>query len=170
MIQNLIIVKDSAPILNESFGKCNRFEIDPILISTFLEAIFKFSKEFKRGTLKQLKFEDSKINYLKRKKMLFIIITDENFRNRIARRKLRKIARVFLRRYKKTLNNSFIDIKQFQDFKGILIRLGIVRNKCDDLNCKICYSETENKILLKKYLINKNTTTEDYGRNLVETK
>ena len=103
MIQNLIIIKDGSTLLSENFGSCHKLHGNPILLSGFFDALVSFSEEFEQGSLDQLKFKNSNVNFLKSDGLLYIIVSDldDSFSN--ISTKLRKIARLFFGEYGKFL-------------------------------------------------------------------
>jgi hypothetical protein len=139
MIQNLIVIKNGTAIYNGTFGDCHKLNSDPMLLSAFFDALLAFAKEFEQGTLEQLKFKKSNINYLKINDLLFIAITDISDKINVIKSKLGKIASLFKERYDKILNNYSGEISQFMDFGNILIESNIAQKNCGEhSDCHDC--------------------------------
>ena len=139
MIQNLIIIKDGSTLLSENFGSCHKLHRNPILLSGFFDALVSFSEEFEQGSLDQLKFKNSNVNFLKSDGLLYIIVSDldDSFSN--ISTKLRKIARLFFGEYGKFLIDFSGEITSFDKFSMILLDLGIAQKNCGNHSeCSEC--------------------------------
>lgn len=132
MIQNLIVIKNGTAIFNGNFGDCHKLNSDPMLLSAFFDALLTFALEFEQGTLEQLKFKKSNINYLKMNDLLFIAITDISDDINVIKSKLGKVANLFIERYDKILVNYSGEITKFRDFGDILIELEIAQKNCGE--------------------------------------
>jgi len=130
MIQNLIIIKDGSTLLSENFGNCYSLHGNPILLSGFFDALISFSEEFEQGSLDQLKFKNSNVNFLKSDGLLYIIVSDLDDSLASIRTKLRRIARLFFGEYGKFLINFNGEITSFEKFKKTLLELGIAQKNC----------------------------------------
>ena len=139
MIQNLIIIKNGATIFNENFGECHKLNSNPMLLSAFFDALLSFAEEFEQGTLEQLKFKKSNINYLKFDDLLYIAITDITDETNVIKSKLNKVAELFTEKYEINLLNHSGEFTQFRNFSDILIELGIAQRNCGEhSDCSEC--------------------------------
>ena len=130
MIQNLIIIKDGTTLLSENFGNCNSLHGNPILLSGFFDALVSFSEEFEQGSLDQLKFKDSNVNFLKSNGLLYIIVSNLDDSFTTISTKLKKIARLFFGEYGEFLIDFNGEITSFDKFKTTLLDLGIAQKNC----------------------------------------
>ncbi len=130
MIQNLIIIKDGATLLSENFGSCHSLQGNPILLSGFFDALISFSEEFEQGSLDQLKFKNTNVNFLKSDGLLYIIVSDIEDSFASISTKLRRIARLFFGEYGKFLVDFSGEITSFDNFKVTLLDLGIAQKNC----------------------------------------
>ncbi|MGC9780773.1 MAG: hypothetical protein HZR80_16140 [Candidatus Heimdallarchaeota archaeon] len=130
MIQNLIIIKDGTTLLNDNFGNCHSLNSNPILLSAFFEALISFSEEFEQGTLEQLKFENTNVNFLKSNGLLYILVSDTSDRMQTIRSKLKKIARLFNEKFGNTVKDFTGEITSFSQFKNTLLELEIAQKNC----------------------------------------
>ena len=130
MIQNLIIIKDGSTLLSENFGSCHSLHGNPILLSGFFEALISFSEEFEQGSLDQLKFKNTNMNFLKSDGLLYIIVSDLDDSFTTISTKLRRIARLFFGEYGTFLTDFSGEITSFDNFKKTLLNLGIAQKNC----------------------------------------
>ncbi len=130
MIQNLIIIKDGSTLLSENFGSCHSLHGNPILLSGFFEALISFSEEFEQGSLDQLKFKNTNMNFLKSDGLLYIIVSDLEDSFTTISTKLKKIARLFFGEYGTFLTDFSGEITSFDNFKKTLLNLGIAQKNC----------------------------------------
>jgi len=149
MIQNLIIIKDGTTLLSENFGSCHDLHGNPLLISGFFDALISFSEEFEQGSLDQLKFKNSNVNFLKSDGLLYIIVSDLNDSLASISNKLRRIERLFFGEYGKFLIDFNGEISSFDKFKTTLLDLGIAQKNCGKHSeCSECpYRNNPNPIL-----------------------
>jgi len=144
MIQNIIIIKDGTAIFNENFGECHKLNSDPILLSAFFDALLSFASEFEQGTLEQIKFKKTNINYLKMNKLLYIVISDISDGINVIKSKLNKISKLFNDKYNLILENYSGEISQFKDFRNILLDMNLAQINCGEHpDCNDCENRVE---------------------------
>ncbi|NPE07708.1 MAG: hypothetical protein GNW80_05460 [Asgard group archaeon] len=130
MIQNLIIIKDGSTLLSDNYGSCHSLHGNPILLSGFFDALISFSEEFEQGSLDQLKFKNTNVNFLKSDGLLYIIVSDLDDSFTTISTKLRRIARLFFREYGTFLTDFSGEITSFDNFKKTLLDSGIAQKNC----------------------------------------
>jgi hypothetical protein len=153
MIQNLIIIKDGATLLSENFGSCHNLHGNPILLSGFFDALISFSEEFEQGSLDQLKFKNSSVNFLKSDGLLYIIVSDLEDSLSDNTTKLKKIARLFFGEYGKYLVDFSGEITSFDDFKETLLNLEIAQKNCGKHSeCSECPDSNNPNLILDEIM------------------
>lgn len=132
MIRNLIILDDAGSnLLDVNFGQCHSLGGSPLLISSFISAIYSFGKYAIGEGIKNIKFENLVFLLLAKDGIIFLISADDEEidNNRL---KLERISQMFLENYRQEL----IDFEKtrvtpdFSEFTTLLLNLNITQKNC----------------------------------------
>ena len=141
MIRNLIIIdKKGTNLLEVNFGECHSLAANPLVISSFISAIYAFGQSLNGRGIKNIRFEHLYFMLYTKKEFIFLISVDDDLESE-NRAKLERISSLFLEKYSQELR-EFEETNtpsDFTEFINILLDLDIAQKNCGEHpDCEDC--------------------------------
>ena len=141
MIRNLIIIdKKGTNLLEVNFGECHSLAADPLMISSFISAIYAFGQSLNSRGIKNIRFEHLYFMLYTQNEFIFLISVDDDLESE-NRAKLERISSLFLERYSEQLREleEASTTPDFTEFIDLLLDLDIAQKNCGEHpDCEDC--------------------------------
>lgn len=132
MIRNLIILDNAGRnLLDVNFGECHSLGSSPLLISSFISAIYSFGQSAVGEGIKNIKFENL-VFLLKAKQDIIFLISADDDEIENNRLKLDRISGMFLEKYAREIQDfeKTSITPDFTEFTNLLRDLNITQKNC----------------------------------------